>query len=1200
MSKRTIISFFVLTFFLSVFFVNKFRNDKIDNSGNDLKNKTRVENKKRSIRKGYVDQEQPDVLLDAFAEIKKARDGSTYAANYRKAALNKALQKLDKSGTQKKFNWVERGPGNISGRSRAVLVDPSDQTNSTWWVASVGGGVWKTTNSGEDWELKTPELLTLSTMTMTICRSNPDVMYVGTGMGYGRTIDLAGSGVWKSIDHGETWNQLASTANGELLPAINRIIVDPNNENLVLLCSNGDYTSHGPNGGSRESGIFRSIDGGQNWSQVFFPETVFAGNDPETDNRVQQLIANPLNFKTIYASVNEVGVIKSTDAGLTWNVVADDFALPEDIHSGEGTYRGISVRTELAVTALDTNRIYAAVERPYGVADLLMSKDGGLSWVDVTDTGNDPNWFNSSGISGATGAYTAGWFDNTIVVSPFNKNRVFVGGIRLYRIEVNDVNNTRSTVPTPSSTVASSIPHTDHHWLEVIPNHPTSGTFSILNANDGGIAVSYDEGISWTNLSGMVSTQFYGVDKKPGENAYFGGMQDNSSAISELNPDRNSFWTLVIGGDGVESVWNHRDPNLIMGGLQYGNLSRSTDGGQSWRSLPDAIAGNSAPFISKIAQSKQDPYLLFTVGDAGVKRTDNFGETWTLTSIPGNWLGAKTFSNVEISLASPQVVWISSRLTYDPYWGANGGIHVSKDGGLSFTEVSANLPDILTESSGIGTHPTDPGTAYMLFSAVGTPKIMRTTDYGETWNDISGFTVPAKSNNGFPDVAVYSLLVMPYDTDILWAGTEIGLFISNDNGASWAIADNAFPYVSIFQMSIVDGQIIIATQGRGIWTVDIPELNGYNPPAATLSPRFMDIGLQPTGGVIINLRLPSEYDSTVIFVNNERWKKLGNNPAEFDSTVFYTGAESGEIGFSIESFKDGEVYLCPEQRVNIFSEQPFDNFAANFNTSELNGYFVGEGFSIKPESGFSSPAIHSDHPYSVNKEMTFVLYAPIKVASENAILYYEDVALIELGNGSNYYDYVIVEGTADGINWVPLLDKYDSRFDPSWLSAYNSGFDGVNSNTPGIESMLISHDVDLLNVFNAGDIIFIRFRLSSDPGWVAWGWAIDNIHIQDGVSSINNDLLPTTFVLKQNYPNPFNPETRIDYYLPRRNEVNLSIYNILGQKVRTLVRTGQDKGWQNITWNGKNDLGVSQASGTYIYHLKTGSFQKSKKMILLK
>lgn len=232
--------------------------------------------------------------------------------------------------------------------------------------------------------------------------------------------------------------------------------------------------------------------------------------------------------------------------------------------------------------------------------------------------------------------------------------------------------------------------------------------------------------------------------------------------------------------------------------------------------------------------------------------------------------------------------------------------------------------------------------------------------------------------------------------------------------------------------------------------------------------------------------------------------------------------------------------------------------------------------------------------------MTFVLYAPIKVGSENTIFYYEDVALIELGTGSDYYDYVIVEGTADGINWVPLLDKYDSRFDPIWLSAYNSGFDGVNSNTHGTESMLVSHDVDLLNSFNGGDIIFIRFRLSSDAGWFAWGWAIDNIHIQDGVTSVNNDLLPTTFVLKQNYPNPFNPETRIDYYLPARNEVNLSIYNILGQKVRTLVKTGQEKGWQNITWNGKNDYGVSQASGTYIYLLKTGNFQKSKKMILLK
>lgn len=245
------------------------------------------------------------------------------------------------------------------------------------------------------------------------------------------SLNLVGNGVWKSTDHGESWFQLESTANGELLQGINRIVVDPNDENVVVLCSNDSFAHLFVKGGVRKSAIFRTTDGGQTWTQVYDPDLALG---TATDNRVQQIIANPQNFNTLYASVNEVGVIKSTDAGLTWQVSANNFALPSDIGNPTGGgfgLAGISVRTEIAMAPTDTARIYAAVERPRGVADLYMTKDAGVNWVLVNDTGNDPNWFNSFGASGATGAYTAGWFDNTIAVHPFDKNVVFVGGVNI-------------------------------------------------------------------------------------------------------------------------------------------------------------------------------------------------------------------------------------------------------------------------------------------------------------------------------------------------------------------------------------------------------------------------------------------------------------------------------------------------------------------------------------------------------------------------------------------------------------------------------------------------------------------------------------------------------------------------------------------------------------------------------------------------
>jgi len=267
--------------------------------------------------------ENPEAFLEGLAAIKTTKEGKTYRAGYKTTELNKARRFLKKPGEI--LPWIERGPGNVSGRARAILVDPDDPAKNTWFVATVGGGIWKTTDAGQSWQNKTPMLTTLSTTCMAMAASNHDVIYAGTGMGYGRIVDLAGSGIWKSTDRGETWQQLATTANGQLLQAINRIVVDPNNENIVLACSNDGFSYLATKEGERKSGIFRSTDGGASWTQIFDPDPVLG---TETDNRIQQIIANPKNFNTLYASVNEVGVIKSTDAGKTRFVSAANFALP--------------------------------------------------------------------------------------------------------------------------------------------------------------------------------------------------------------------------------------------------------------------------------------------------------------------------------------------------------------------------------------------------------------------------------------------------------------------------------------------------------------------------------------------------------------------------------------------------------------------------------------------------------------------------------------------------------------------------------------------------------------------------------------------------------------------------------------------------------------------------------------------------------
>ncbi|NNE28547.1 MAG: hypothetical protein HKN16_02855, partial [Saprospiraceae bacterium] len=533
--------------------------------------------------------ENPDAFLTALREVKTGTDGRIYPSNYKLLELEKAREfKIKKGLRTKNLPWISRGPGNVSGRGRSMAVDPSDPTGNTWFVATVGGGVWKTTDAGENWELKTPDLLTLSTTSIIIAPSNPDIIYLGTGMGYGRVVDLEGSGVWKSTDHGESWFQLESTANGELLEAINRMIVDPEDENTILVCSNNSYTTLGPNGGDRKSGIFKSVDGGLTWVQVFDPDDFFG---LISDNRVQQIIPNPDDFDEIYATVNEVGVVKSVDEGITWTVSADDFALPGDIGRGEGTYSGVSTRVEIAIAPTDTERIYASVERPFGSATLFMSNNAGASWVELQNVGDEINWHSANGDSGADGAYTSGWFNHTITVNPFNEDLIYLGAVNIFKMLINPNAFTRSITPiawrfAPNQYEVPYI-HADNHFFVTIPDYD-SQTFRIVCSNDGGIAYSPDNGVTWEMKLGTITTQFYGVDKKPGEDVYIGGTQDNGTWLSEADPAKNSTWRHVIGGDGFETVWNYRDPDLIMGASQNGNVRRTEDGGLSWFSVPEA------------------------------------------------------------------------------------------------------------------------------------------------------------------------------------------------------------------------------------------------------------------------------------------------------------------------------------------------------------------------------------------------------------------------------------------------------------------------------------------------------------------------------------------------------------------------------------------------------------------------------------
>jgi photosystem II stability/assembly factor-like uncharacterized protein len=1295
--------------------------------------------------------DQPDAFDEFHRDIRTGYGESrpSYPMNYQTTELLKARGVASTLALSKASSaplpWIERGPGNVAGRTRSILVDPADPTFSTWILGSVGGGVWKTADAGRTWKELTKGLTNLATSTLAMAASNPNVIYAGTGEGFSNVDQISGSGVWKSKDRGQTWQQLASTANNTFRH-VTRVIVDPQNENVVLASTAGGFRSEG------ENGIHRSTDGGQTWTRVY---TATA--------RVQQIIANPKNFKTQYAAVNATAILKSVDGGVTWNPSL----------SGLGTVG----RLELAIAPTDTSRLYVSAEGT--TARLYVSTDAGATWIlpQVEST-------TASDFLGGQG-----WYDNTVAVHPYDRNTVYAGGVNVWRFDVKsgrtalgaDFDNTQSflalrnaggqlggggivlgsvaaanqptleirfglgkkqkahrfTVPAgsttnvavsshtyqnyvdvpfevwdvdnnrqlmasfrdqagngqfelelfnstrtyefifpqleaynaaaPSANIAKnggqafqqlcyiwpvlapggvwkpdSLPnstlrvrwgispvgtvarnifvdvyrqfggtpkgvHPDQHNVMFIATDPVRQQFRMLIGNDGGLALSDDGGTVFLQtgqafnapgaLKGYNVSQFYGLDKMNGADRYIGGTQDNGSYFSAENPDAASEWAHAPSGDGFEAVWHYRDPNKILESSQGNNIYRSLDRGVSWKNVRPPGTG---PFISRIAKSRQDPDLVFATASTGVLRSDNFASNWTVTTMPAGFVGSNSFSQVEISLASPQVVWAGHTMT------TTVAPFVSTDGGLSFTATKPfgrNLGSL----TGIATHPTDEKTAYALFSIARQPKILRTTDLGQTWIELSGFGTNTTSSNGFPDVAVFSLLVMPFDTNILWAGTEIGLFESKDGGNTWAYADNGLPPVTIWEMTIVNDEVAVATHGRGIWSVSLPQLAGYEPSAAMLSPRFREIGGGFNGVISAVAGLASPYDSSFVLLDGAKYLRFGANAAPKDSALklIIPVAAPKTANLSLIAYRAGKVFRSGNNELDLrplkAAQVKYNNDFNNTANSALD-FFTSTGFSFSVATGFANGALNSPHNYANNQNYTATLLTPIIVAPGNATLSYDDVAIVEPGEpGSkfgddDFYDYVVVEGSNDfGKTWKPLADGYDARDDARWLAAYDAA-------QPGAPQMFKNHVIDLLKTFPAREQILIRFRLFADAGTVGWGWLVENLMIQLNATSVASEdsRLPATFELSQNYPNPFNPSTKIKYALPKNSDVKIVVFNAFGQQVRALLQAKKEAGFHQIEWDGRNDAGHPVATGVYFYQLTAKDYVRTLKMLLIK
>jgi photosystem II stability/assembly factor-like uncharacterized protein len=867
------------------------------------------------------------------------------------------------------LNWVERGPANVAGRTRTIVVDASDSLNNTWLIGTAGGGIWKTINAGGEWKKVSPDLPNLSIVTISQSVTNPNVLYAGSGEGALGGNFINGYGIFKSIDKGESWSLLEETApfNSLDFQNVNRIIVHPEDENTVLAA-----TSNGVNGQEFRSAIMKSTDGGETWEKIYDPES-----------RAQQILFDPRNPDTIYVSLILRGVARSLDGGDTWELTSL-FNLAESF--------GIE-RTELAIAPTNPDILYASVSYiNRSGSGLFMTNDMGENWIEVKDRNNNiPDFL------------LQGEYDNCIVVSPKDEYKVFWGGVFLYRASINEgdtifsgsrdlievteentdnfwdfdsfnsgthfngtlfINDPINTpnieirfgpgltqkahrflvppgatsgVPSgdyqyedyvdvpfevwdvennlqlmisfrdqqrdgefnlnesandqeeinnreylyihsepyspdnPSDTIAvdggidinqyvfmwPTLPlggvwdpdnfpesrinlifgvdkyqsanisqlegdiHVDHHYLETIDRE---NSFRLISVNDGGVGYSDNEGVNFIEVENKLNnTQFYNVTKAPGSKIYLGGTQDNDVLLSAVpDPDNTARYVDIYDlayADGFECAWNYFDPKKILTSNQRNVLVRSRDGGASWERADDDIDDSgfnniNAPFYTKIGYSINSDNLAFVVGATGIYRSTNFGGSWDkIPMSPNNGWGG--FLDIEVSDAEPSIVWAGGGMS------ESRNLFVSTDAGLNFEKV--NNYDLLPDIGNITTivpDPNNPNGAYVTFSQIEGPKILKTDNLGQSWTDITGFGTDSTSSNGFPDVGTFCVLPFP-DEQTIWAGTELGLMESTDAGQSWHMANNGIPNVLIWDMKVFDGEIVLATHGRGIWTVDL-------------------------------------------------------------------------------------------------------------------------------------------------------------------------------------------------------------------------------------------------------------------------------------------------------------------------------------------------------------------------------------------
>ena len=695
----------------------------------------------------------------------------------------------------KSLRWRLVGPFR-GGRSVAVTGDPTKPL--VFYFGGVNGGVWKTTNAGQSWDNITDGVSDISSVgAVAVAPSDPNVIWVGTGEGQPREDLTYGTGVYRSTDGGKSWSHLGLTETYQ----ISQIRVDPKDADRAYVAALGH--AFGPN---PERGVFRTTDGGKSWKKVLFLNDSIGAADIAIDvTNPRVLFASLWKFQrtpwSMDAGGSRSGLWKSVDGGDTWTEITFNPGLP----------KGPIGKIGLAVSPANGHRVYASVEAKDSAGGIFRSDDAGATW---TRASGDQRW----GVRP--------WYYSQVTADPTNPDALYVMNLAVWK-----------SIDAGKSWTRVRVPHGDTHQMWIAPNDPNR----LINANDGGATVSLDGGKSWSSIYNQPTAQFYHVTTDAQwPYRIYGAQQDNSTVSIASRSDFGAIterdWWPVAGCENAHIAIDPKDQNVTYGGCYTGFLSKhdhktnATKDISVWLSNYDGWAVADVPnrfqWTFPVKFSVHDPDVLY-VTSQHVWRSKNRGNSWEKISgdltahdpktmgrsggpVTGDMTGTEWYATIYAFAESPKqagVLWTGSD---------DGLVHISRDNGSTWQNVTPSIMGKFARVTEIEASPHAAGTAYVSATRYQQddfkPYFYKTADFGKTWTLIT---------DGIPTGAYSrSLREDPERKGLLYAATEIGVYVSFDDGAKWEPLQLNLPRASVRDLRVHGNDLIVATHGRAFWAID--------------------------------------------------------------------------------------------------------------------------------------------------------------------------------------------------------------------------------------------------------------------------------------------------------------------------------------------------------------------------------------------